>query len=347
MTTVCDKNPKSARNNCKQYFSDYTDQLTLCENCFNDGFFSNFSFKFGGSCYDLIDTSYIKNDSILYGRLKSWIQDLFFQFYNNNCQISASQDSDFYHPIQPDLYNVCYKYDNLCSFALGGNIEGSFSVCKNNLLLSDQYDKDDLSSNKNLAYFCGCYLKNENYIPTIPIECDSLCGASPSIKLFDAFNNEIKCQNNICSISDITINIYESTVGNVNFEQICGGICGGISCNRCYLENITIDILQSKVGDINLTQKCGGADATTTSAFECYEIDNNGNYVVVACEEEPSVSTNINIVIFIAIISFIIIIVILLIIFLIFKNRSVKVSQENTLITKNIEVKNTTQSNIE
>ena len=339
MSNFCNKNPNAARNNCMQYFNEYVDQLTLCELCYIDGFFNPISFQFGGLCYQMIDTSYEKNDSILYGRLKSWMQDLFFQFYNNNCQISASQDSDSYHPIQMDFYNVCYQFDNLCSFALGGTVEGSFSVCKNNLFLKEQYDKDDLSNNKNLAYFCGCYLKNENYIPTIPIECDSLCGATPSIKLFDAFNNEIKCQNNICSISDITINIYESVVGNVNFEQICGGICGGISCNRCYLENITIDILQSKVGDINLTQKCGGVDATTESAFECYEIDNNGNYIIVPCEEESSTPININIIIFIAIISFIIIIVILLIIFLVFKNRSIKVSQENN-ITKNVQIKN-------
>lgn len=337
MSNICDKRPDAARNNCNEYFSSYDNQLSLCDRCYSQGFFNITSFQFGGSCYDLIDSSYIKNDSILFGRLKSWMQDLFFQFYNNNCQITASQDSDLYHPIQPELYNVCYQYDNLCSFALGGNIEGSFSVCKNNLFLKDQYDKDDLSNNKNLAYFCGCYLKNENYIPTIPIECDSLCGASPSIKLYDAFNNEIKCQNNICSISDITINIYESSVGNINFEQICGGICGGISCNRCYLENITIDVLQSKVGDINLTQKCGGSDATTESAFECYEIDNNGNYVVVPCEEEPTTSVNTNIIIFIVIVSFIIIIVILLIVFLIFKNRSVKVTKEEA-ITKNIEI---------
>jgi hypothetical protein len=346
MSNVCNKSPNAARNNCLEYFNDYDDQLTLCQRCYTDGFFNITSFQFNGPCYQLVDTSFNENDSVLYGRVKSWMQDLFFQFYNNNCQISASQDSNFYHPIQNDLYNICYKYDNLCSFAMGGNIEGSFSVCKNNLFLKDQYNKEDLSSNKNLAYFCGCFLKNENYIPTIPIECDSLCGATPSIKLFDAFNNEIKCQNNICSISDITINVYESTVGNINFEQICGGICGGISCNRCYLENITIDILQSKVGDINLVQKCGGVDATEETAFECYKIDNNGNYESVLCEEESTSTVSTNIIIFIIIISFIIILVILLIIFLIFKNKSIKVTKEDVIIQKSITVENN-QSNIE
>ena len=337
MSSNCDKSFQTI-NNCRPFFDGYNSELILCDQCYESGQLNPSSYVPGAPCYRLIESVYEKNDSVLYGKIKSYIQDLFDQLYSRNCQISASQDSQFYHPVQEELYNVCYQFNNLCSFALGGNIEGSFSVCKNNKYLQNQYTKDDLSTNKNLAYFCGCYLQSSNYIPTVPLECDSLCGAEQSIKLFDISNNQIRCQNNICAISDITINIYESTVGNINFEQICGGICGEIACSKCYLENITIDILQSKVGDINLVQKCGGVGSTQETAFECYEIDNNGKYVQIPCEEEPSSSVSINIIIFIVVIVFIVILVILLIIFLIFKNRSVKVSKDDVTIQKNIVV---------
>lgn len=322
---VCNRNYRRFDNNCSVYFDQTSTQYQFCQSCVDNGIWDPNSFKVGGFCYSLL-SSVQETDFVNYGKVKSWMQDVFSQFYKNGCQIVSSQDNDLYHPVQPELYNVCYDFKNICSYALGGTTPESFSVCKNNNFISEQYRKSDLSLNKNLAYFCGCYLQNSNYISSVPIECDSVCGATEAIKLYDSSNRQIKCQSSICTISDITLNIYESTFGTINFNQICGGVCGDISCNKCYLENVTIDVLNSKVGDINLVQKCGGTTADPYSGFQCWNIDQAGNYVQVSCETNQNSNFNINVTIFISVIVFIGVVILLLIIFLIIKNRSVKVT---------------------
>jgi len=324
--SVCRLSSATVNNTCNIIFSDgsVAPLREQCQRCYGtDGYFSNPSkWQKNGECYTLLNQ--IPTTDINYVYLKVFMQDIFKQYYDNNCRIVSNIDSLNYNPVQQELYNSCRTFDNVCQFGLGGNpwIINSFNYCQKPDVIPSV---SVLNTNPQLAYFCSCYLNPISYIPTIPIECDSLCGLTQSIKLYDIDNNKIQCQNNVCSISDITLNITESTTGEINFQQVCGGVCGEVSCSKCFLNNINVDILNSKTGDIRFTQNCGGTNDAT--AFECWE-SKNGKYVAVPCSESTGGNAINNIdtkyLIYIILSSIVFLIIIIMFLYLIVKNKNVK-----------------------
>ena len=293
-------------------------QKVLCDSCISNLTNPN-SWISRGPCYDMLG-SISKND-INYVYLKLFMQDLFNQYYVNGCRIVSNFDSSSYNPLQTQLYNSCRTFDNVCEFALSGNPwNGSTGYCKRTDIIPNT---SVFNTNPQLGFFCSCFLPSGNYIPTIPIECDSLCGLSQSIKLFDIDNNRLVCQSNVCSISDVTLNITKSTTGEINFKQLCSGVCGDISCSSCFLNNINIDVINSTTGDINFYQNCGGSNPE--SSFVCWE-NNNGNYISVPCSNVNTKQTvETSYIVFIVISSFVFFIMFIFLVYLISKNRSFKI----------------------
>lgn len=325
--SVCRLSSATVFNTCSSIFDIDTVQplKNQCDLCYGtDGYFSNISkWQKNGECYNLLNL--IPKTDINYVYLKIFMQDIFKQYYDNNCRIVSNIDSLQYNPIQQELYNDCRTFDNVCQFALGGNpwIFDSFNYCRK---IDVVPNVSVLNTNPQLAYFCSCYLNPESYVPTIPIECDSLCGLTNSIKLYDIDNNKQSCQNNVCSISDITLNITESTTGAINFQQVCGGVCGEVSCSKCFLNNINVDILNSRTGDIRFTQNCGGTSDATS--FECWE-NKNGKYTAVSCTQNQTGTTigqNIDTkyLIYIILSSIVFLIIIIIFLYLIVKNKNVR-----------------------
>lgn len=316
--SVCSLN---IQNNCSIIFenNNLKSQKSLCNECLNENINISNKWTKNGPCYELLNS--ISKDNINYIYLKLFMQDIFKQFYDSNCRITSNIDSNSYSSFQIQLYNSCKNFDNVCQYGLNGNpwIIDSFNYCKNK---NNIPNNNIFTNNPQLAYFCGCNLNLENYIPTIPIECDSLCGLQNTIKLFDIDNNIIKCKTNICSISDVSLNITKSQTGDINFNQICGGVCGDISCSSCYLNNIGLNVLNSEIKDINFFQKCGGINES--SGYLCWKSE-NGKYVSYNCDEIKNNQIERSFLFYYIYVVSIFVIIFIFIIYLIIKNKSYKI----------------------
>jgi len=78
-----------------------------------------------------------------------------------------------------------------------------------------------------------------------------------------------ECTQSICVIDDVTINILaKSVTGGITFAQACGscaGNTGGGSC-RCYINDTSISAVNSLIGDVSFNQQCGGPPLCYKSA---------------------------------------------------------------------------------
>lgn len=127
--------------------------------------------------------------------------------------------------------------------------------------------REDLSTNVNLANLCGCFMEDIEYakFSSFGIEkiCDPVCTIGSSVKPWDSTTLNPaqfqKCNQNICIMDDITLDILaQSAVGDITFSQACGscGSDGSGSC-RCFITDTTVQAINSKIGDINFEQACG------------------------------------------------------------------------------------------
>lgn len=161
-----------------------------------------------------------------------------------------------YHPFQDFLYqNICLPIPGLCQGGLR-------NVCAN-------YSAQQISFNPNIANWCGCYLPQEEYEAysvkyNIQPQCTPICNRAGVIPLVGINEQPVVCEQDICLIDNITLNIVNSQVqGGININQVCGN-CGpeqngGISgtCS-CVIDNNNIDIVNSVIGgNISLNENCG------------------------------------------------------------------------------------------
>jgi len=78
-----------------------------------------------------------------------------------------------------------------------------------------------------------------------------------------------KCKQSVCVIDDVTINILaHSVTGPISFSQACGSCAGnaGAGSCRCYIENVSITAINSLIGDVSFNQQCGGTPLCYKSA---------------------------------------------------------------------------------
>lgn len=147
--------------------------------------------------------------------------------------------------------NICCKYPIVCQ-------QGLELACSN-------LDINTVSQDAELSDWCGCYMRPEeyeNYVNNFGINesCTPPCNRSTSIKKVNADNTYVQCTQGVCIIDDVTINIANSSGGDVNFDQFCTG-CDNGGCS-CIVNDSTVELANSQFGQVSIENKCGKIECT-------------------------------------------------------------------------------------
>ena len=189
------------------------------------------------------------------------------KYQQQGFKLGSFPNSPEYTEWQTDLYKyICCQHPILCQSMLR-------DTCEN-------ITEKDMSVNKYLTNFCGCYMDSKEYQDesvkyNIDRQCSSFCNLDSTVKQVTTDGNPLLCDQNICIINDNKVNLYSNEIqGNINFTQICGG-CGDNNCT-CYLSGNTITLANNFIGgNANLiTQNCGSfvcsfGENEQTFALEC------------------------------------------------------------------------------
>lgn len=136
-----------------------------------------------------------------------------------------------------------------------------------------EYTVTELSTQPNIAKLCGCYLPPIQYARSqnlygLPRQCQPICNTQNSVNYVNpqTYNQEI-CTSSTCIIDNITVNLLNSTAGNINLTQFCSS-CGISTPCSCRISNVNITAVNTALRNITLDQKCG-------AEVECYAANPN------------------------------------------------------------------------
>lgn len=151
-----------------------------------------------------------------------------------------------YNEFQEQILETCTSLPGSCDIALS-------TYCHSCLNCSS---RQSISLNLGTLNFCGCYAPS----PTIDIakitpECDTFCTRIGTIPLSDNNGNALSCNENVCVISDVTIQATETTLGGegVTFDQVCNTCSDGC---KCIISGASITETLSSIGT-TFNQSCG------------------------------------------------------------------------------------------
>lgn len=189
--------------------------------------------------------------------------------------------------------------------------------------MCSEYTVTELSTQPNIAKLCGCYLPPVQYARSqnlygLPRQCQPICNTGNTVRYVNpqTYQQEI-CTSSTCIIDNITVNLLNSTAGNINLTQFCSS-CGISTPCSCRISNVNITAVDAALKNITLDQKCG----SNVECFAANPNDLNGPAIKVDCvtgESEQNTSTPILLISIISVISAII--VILLIVWIINKTK--------------------------
>lgn len=177
-----------------------------------------------------------------------------------------------YNEFQDNVLDLCKRYPGACNEYLRNN-------------LCTDYTRENVLDFPQRQSFCGCHLRQNQYETNlnekagVSRECDTICIPERTVKVVDSFGKLQLCQNTICAIDNVTINLINSEAGNISFSQVCGENCKG-SCS-CVFQDINISGQNSQIGDINFGQDCAQKTCYVTS-------DIDGGLIEVDCEAPES-----------------------------------------------------------
>lgn len=205
--------------------------------------------------------------------ITSSLMDQVFKTYSKNYELGASIDSNQYNVFEQYLFdNICCKYSGVCDFSL------------NNQCITKTVD--DLIESNSLSLWCGCHLSDNYYNEfgiayNLPKECTPMCSKQGVIHNGDTSTGTAAlCTSNVCLINKTTIDLIDSTVGNLEFQQLCSS-CIGATCS-CIISGNTIDIANSTIdgtfipiqnGCNNLT--CNMQSNNGTTSNNCVDTQTN------------------------------------------------------------------------
>lgn len=219
------------------------------------------------------------------GRVQNDVSTL-FSSYLQTYDITSSVTDPRYNPFQEVLLGMCR--DPRLPGACDQFLSTQFCI---------GLSREEMGSDTTLAAFCGCYAPADTlYLPyTEDKACDPLCHRAQTVQLADPGTGEIeRCSNSICVIDDVTINIANSTVGGVNFTQICGG-CGTTGASgatgppatcECIISGVNLTETLSSIGVGNQFNQLCGPDSV------CLQLGSDGSATPVPCssiDPNPSV----------------------------------------------------------
>ena len=188
--------------------------------------------------------------------------------------LSSTNQAPYVH----SLLQNCNKYAGMCDSLLNSACSG--------LSRTDVSNAYDASANDpgaaNLYQACGCHLAQKDYNnwPGVIDEnsynaCDPLCKLPGSIPKGTGGGNPASCEQSICLLDNISIDIINSNVSDgVNFNTVCSGCEEGENC-LCVFSNISIFSQGSNLGGINFNTNCGQcaiqdpSDPTNISYVDC------------------------------------------------------------------------------
>ena len=203
-------------------------------------------------------------------------QDSGQDFYNSLFINTYPTMSGVYLPYQvdDDILQFQYLLVDMCNTAQNGQ------RCKEPLeILCQGYTREDMA-NPVVRSMCGCYLPSTEYVSGIPRSCDTICSKSGTIKYYSSSSSQVPetCSTNVCIIDNVTINIQNSSAGDITFSQVCP-LCSPTEQCRCIIDNINIIVEESSIGQASITQNC--ASGITT----CYAYNENNERVEVSCDD--------------------------------------------------------------
>lgn len=191
-----------------------------------------------------------------------WAQDVmngvFKHYAENGFVIGTLPGFPGYNPFQDFLYSdVCCPYPGICQ-------NGLATICSN-------FSSQRLSLNPAVSQWCGCHLSPLEYADystkyNIPPQCTPMCNRVGTIPIVGINGEPVNCQQDICLIDGITVNLINSQIGGgIDFNQICGG-CGIGQCS-CIVEGTTVDVLNSTIGGnfVPINEGCGNFTCTQTN----------------------------------------------------------------------------------
>lgn len=197
-----------------------------------------------------------------------------------------------YNSFQETLNSTCLRLPGVCDTALKAFCKGETTVppCEN-CIPSAEYGcgvdcstREGIASNAGLVNFCGCYaplpdVQAARDVIIASPECDPLCTRIKTIKLDNGQGASKMCNNNVCVISNVSIEANSSNVsGPVTFNQICNQCTEG-PCT-CIISGIDLSQTGNDVPQLQtqFNQYCGDNSL-------CLQIEPNGTDTPVDCQQ--------------------------------------------------------------
>ena len=161
------------------------------------------------------------------------------------------QGSQIYDPFVETVIDVCQSYPGGCDNVLDQACSG---VVRDDL-------RSNYNQGKLCGCFMPD-LQYDSYQGAFGVSkiCDPACTLQSAVKPRDPQNQfvTLSCDQTVCVIDDIKINLLNNTTaGNVTFAQACGSCGTGGGCT-CYISDVSVTATESNIGDINFEQNCGG-----------------------------------------------------------------------------------------
>lgn len=212
----------------------------------------------GGVCQRALEANSLAGNNAYVADLGSALLGSYFQ----NFPVSESPSD-----LQNLIYDICIDNPLACSRYLEN-------------ITCPRYTREDLVNLPEARKFCGCNLSDDQYITDQSVlggagrECDSICISTQNVRPVNSAGDALYCQKTICIIDNISIDLLNSTLGGINFSQLCGD-CGSGGC-LCIIKDVDINAEESEIGGINLSQECGNQ--------QCYQTSSNGEVVEVDCD---------------------------------------------------------------
>jgi hypothetical protein len=226
----------------------------------------------------------------------------------------AQQGSLVYDPTIEDVVDVCQEYPGSCDNVLNQFCAG--------FTRSDLAENPNLAKLCGCFMSDEEYDKYTGSFGVEPI-CDPACVIQSTIKPRDPANEfgNLNCTQSVCVIDDVTISVLgQTTTGDINFAQACSA-CSGGGC-VCSISDVSITAVESTIGNVNFDQNCGGPptcfqrDATgIPREVPCSVLESAGGSDSTASTSPASIFSNTAVLITIGIIVTILILLILVALF--------------------------------
>ncbi len=155
-----------------------------------------------------------------------------------------------YDSFQEILLNAC----TLPQFA----IQGVCQAAAEKMCL--KCERDEAIASAPVLRLCGCNVFSLNPVAyeELPRECDPLCAQALVSKIRDRTSGEVgQCIANVCVINDVSIAAARSTIGGINFTQVCPQCSQAQQCKCIVDASIPNAEVVGLVDPVIFRQYCG------------------------------------------------------------------------------------------